>query len=494
MEALGRLAVTRFVLVASIVLAAACGDGDVHRASGAAFEGVGEDGRAATIRLEDYATREPGVLVVRVEGGAWCGTCRWQAAHTNEIFDRPGGERTRVLDLVIGDRENAPARPSDAATWRALVDRPERVAVAADPSFSLRALAPPGGTILPMIVIYDTRTMKVASVAQNPDPAELARDLDAALGVTSSPHDALVDGIFHRNEWDMIRAIQTPGAPPPDPTDEVADDPRAAAFGKSLFFDESLSPAGVSCASCHDPKKDLSDDRALGVGIATGTRKTPRIALAAFSPYQFWDGRADSLAWQAKGPLENPAEMGSSRARVAERVAAEYAATYREIFPAHALADSEQVFADVGKSIEAYERTFRVKPNALDAYAAGDFSALTLPQKQGLSVFAGAGCMQCHWGPRLTDDAFHVTRALGADHGRPGILGMAGAFKTPSLRGVAETKFFGHAGAEATLSDVMLAYGSGAGDREPWLPKFGETTRWSIAIFLETLSGTPVVP
>ena len=478
----------------AIVLAVACSDGAVPpvpatSTSDFSFDGVGEDGRAKTIRLSDYATPDAdGVLVVRVEGGAWCGTCLWQASHTREIFNRPGGDRVRVLDLVIGDRDNAPAGPSDAIAWRALTDAPERVAVGADPGFSLRAIAPEGGTILPMIAIVDTRTMKIASLAQNPDPDELAHDLDAALGVASRPSEPLVDGIFHRNEWDMIRAIRTPDAPPADPTDAVADDPRAAAFGKSLFFDTTLSPAGVACASCHDPKKDLSDDRPLAVGIANGARKTPRIALAAFSRRQFWDGRADTLAAQALGPIENPAEMGSSPARVAERVAAEYGATYQEIFPTHTVADPSQVITDVGDALEAYERTFRVKPNALDAYAAGDFSALTLLEKQGLSVFAGAGCMQCHWGPRLTDDAFHATRAPGADHGRNG------AFKTPSLRGVAETKYFGHAGAEATLSDVMLGYGSGSGPREPWLPRFGETTRWSIATFLATLSGEPIVP
>ena len=49
----------------------------------------------------------------------------------------------------------------------------------------------------------------------------------------------------------------------------------------------------------------------------------------------------------------------------------------------------------------------------------------------------------------------------------------------------------------------MADYGDGgldasdpraAGVREPWLPRFGETTRWSIATFLATLSGQPIVP
>lgn len=39
------------------------------------------------------------------------------------------------------------------------------------------------------------------------------------------------------------------GAPPPDPTNRVADDPHAAEFGRKLFFDTRLSVNGrVSCA------------------------------------------------------------------------------------------------------------------------------------------------------------------------------------------------------------------------------------------------------
>ena len=41
---------------------------------------------------------------------------------------------------------------------------------------------------------------------------------------------------------------------PPDPSNAVADNPRAAALGHKLFFDARLSKNGaVSCASCHLP-------------------------------------------------------------------------------------------------------------------------------------------------------------------------------------------------------------------------------------------------
>ena len=41
---------------------------------------------------------------------------------------------------------------------------------------------------------------------------------------------------------------------PPDPTNAVADDPRAAGLGHQLFFDKRFSANGeVSCSSCHLP-------------------------------------------------------------------------------------------------------------------------------------------------------------------------------------------------------------------------------------------------
>ena len=147
--------------------------------------------------------------------------------------------------------------------------------------------------------------------------------------------------------------------------------------------------------------------------------------------------------------------------------------------------------------------------------------------------------MQCHWGPRLTDDAFHVTRTPTGRVDGPPIAGgpkgslklasseflasgpwsddvaaaevfnpgdavaMLGAFKTPSLRGVALGSPYGHGGREGSLVDVMLAYGSGGlapsdtravGAREPWLLRFDVTAQWSIAQFLATLTEAPIVP
>lgn len=119
----------------------------------------------------------------------------------------------------------------------------------------------------------------------------------------------------------------------------AADD--AAALGRLLFFDASLSePAGQSCASCHDPARAFTDPdtaRPTSKGVDPrrfGKRNAPTAMYMAFSPAfhfdakerhyvggQFWDGRAATLEEQAKAPFLDPLEMANPDKRaVVEKV------------------------------------------------------------------------------------------------------------------------------------------------------------------------------
>ena len=94
-----------------------------------------------------------------------------------------------------------------------------------------------------------------------------------------------------------------------------ADNPPTAetiALGRKLFYDMRLSKDNtVSCASCHNPNLAFTDGRPLarGVGGMIGIRNAPTLLNAAYSPLQFWDGRAKSLEEQSAAPIENPLEM-----------------------------------------------------------------------------------------------------------------------------------------------------------------------------------------
>mgnify|MGYP000034054582 CR=1 FL=1 len=234
--------------------------------------------------------------------------------------------------------------------------------------------------------------------------------------------------------------------PPADPSNAVADHPGAAALGGQFFVDARFSRNGeVSCASCHAPYRQYQDDRPLGQGLATGTRRTMPVAAAAHSPWLFWDGRKDSLWSQALGPLEDAAEHGTDRTRVAHLVAANHRSAYETVFgpmpslsglPAEAgpLGSATQraawarmsepqrdavnrVFANLGKAIAAYERTLAPAESRFDRYVAAvlqrdaaGLQVLTPQEASGLRLFIGQGqCATCHNGPLLTDQHFHNT-------------------------------------------------------------------------------------
>jgi cytochrome c peroxidase len=509
------------------------------------------------------------IVVVR-SSAAWCGPCLWQAAHTKRFMEAPSvAGRLLLLDLLIGDQDNMPAEVASLPAWREKIDAPAKLAVDPRYTFGPALLA---RAALPEYVFIDTRTMKILSSMSDPDPASLVSRLElelADLDGTPRPASAspvLVDGHFTENEMDLIRGMKLASSvPPPDPTNEYGDVPDAIAFGKVLFSDPLLSPSKkVSCATCHVPELGLTDGAAQSTGVAKVDRNSPGIALSAHSRWQFWDGRADTLWMQALGPFEDARELGGSRLFVAQQIAQRYAAQYTAIFgtkyplpdlgalpaegkpgdPAYDALSADQkdeitrVFVNVGKTIAAFERGMRVKANALDRYADGQLDALTGPQKHALGLFMRNGCVQCHWGPRLTDDAFHVLRfGTGrqdgkADTGRAdGLLKLAasefvasskwsdapsaaksftadapsmlGAFKTPSLRGLPTSAPYGHGGTLKTLLDVSQHYGdrglehadpAAVGTTEQWAPNFDMNVVHDLPAILEVMTGEVELP
>ena len=248
---------------------------------------------------------------------------------------------------------------------------------------------------------------------------------------------------------------------PPDPTNRVAGDPRAAALGERFFFDARFSANGqVSCATCHVPDRQFQDSLPLAKGVGTTDRRTMPVAGTAYSPFLFWDGRKDSQWSQALGPLESAVEHGGSRGQYAHLIAEQYRDDYEALFgplpdlaaippaagpvadPAaraawDALSEEQrvavtQIYVNIGKAIAAYERRLQYAPSRFDRYvdvllATGRAPAdvLTSDEVAGLRLFLGkANCTQCHNGPLLTNNEFHntgvpvATAVAKPDHGR----------------------------------------------------------------------------
>jgi cytochrome c peroxidase len=236
----------------------------------------------------------------------------------------------------------------------------------------------------------------------------------------------------------------------PDPSNAVADDPRATTLGHKLFFDSRFSSNGaVSCASCHVPGKNFNDGLPLAKGVGTTNRKTMTVVGTAYSPWLFWDGRKDSLWAQALGPLENPVEHGGTRAQYAQLIANYYRTEYEALFgPLPDLSDRTRfpvvaapiddpaareaweqmrpedreavtrIYVNMGKAIAAYERKLMPGPSRFDRYVEALLKddveamqqALTPDEVAGARLFIGkAQCINCHNTPMFTDNSFHNT-------------------------------------------------------------------------------------
>ncbi len=253
------------------------------------------------------------------------------------------------------------------------------------------------------------------------------------------------------------------------------DNPQSAQkilLGKQLYFDTRLSKDNtISCATCHDPAKGWSDagPTSTGIGGQKGGRRSPPSANSAYNPLQFWDGRAESLEEQAKGPIQNPVEMGNTHAAVVQMLKATpgYVEEFNAVF-----GTTEITIDQVAQAIAAFERTIVTTDSPFDRYVKGDLTALTDLERRGLEIFNGKGhCSGCHWGPNFSDGRFHNLGVPSADPTKPD-LGRSeisknpadkGAFKTPTVRDAGFRPPYLHTGGEKTLEDVIVFYNKGGG-------------------------------
>jgi cytochrome c peroxidase len=192
-----------------------------------------------------------------------------------------------------------------------------------------------------------------------------------------------------------------------------------------------------------------------------------------------------------------------------------------------------RVAVNTAKSIAAYITQLECGPGRFDAWLDGDTSALTRSEQRGAALFVGrAGCVTCHGGPQLTDGAFHnvglrpatVATAFtdvddrGAAVGIPaahtdplnatgaysdgprGALPAAsaeleGAFKTPTLRCIANQPSFMHTAQIRTLASVVDFFDRGGdgvgfpGTSELVPLGLTERERADLTAFLSTLQG-----
>lgn len=197
-----------------------------------------------------------------------------------------------------------------------------------------------------------------------------------------------------------------------------------------------------------------------------------------------------------------------------------------------------RIFANFGKAVAAYLRQLVSRDAPFDGYVAGDRDAISPEAKRGLKLFVGkAGCVACHNTPFFSDNGFHniglrpegphtdpegkgrydvVENLLANPFNIDGAYSDApdtgkldglepheehiGAWRTKSLRQVAETPPYMRYGQFATLRDVVDFYDMGGhadgfhGTKSPLMQPLGltEAEKDDLVAFMETLTGEPV--
>ncbi len=394
-----------------------------------------------------------------------------------------------------------------------------------------------------------SRRKVTAALAAALLPGLLATDISIALPQTGSQsHGNLLTLAASFSGPEIARVLQHGPWPMPvrrDPSNRVSGIPAAIALGKLLFFEPRLSGNGKSsCATCHLPERLFSDGRVRGQGFVQLDRNTPGLLDVRLNRWFGWDGAADSLWAQSLRPIVDRREMAASTTHVGALVRGdrELAERYRKAFGASPSGDDDEVTANIGKALAAFQETlasgrtpfddFRDAVERGDAEAASRYPAAA---QRGLKIFVGKGnCSVCHFGPNFTNGEFgdigipHFIEPGRVDPGRYGgirkllesranLLGKYnddptrasatgtrhvrlehrnwGEFRVPSLRNVAGTAPYMHNGHLATLRDVASYYSNlnedrlhADGERILKPLKLSEAEIDDLVAFLETLS------
>jgi cytochrome c peroxidase len=272
------------------------------------------------------------------------------------------------------------------------------------------------------------------------------------------------DGKPAQDDIKVPRGLQRIQWPKDNPYSKVKSE-----LGRALYYDKRISVDNtVSCASCHSPQFAFTDGQRVSAGVRHqfGGRSAPTVINRAYSLGQFWDGRAGTLEEQAGGPMANPIEMGHTHDGVCERLRG--IAGYRKMF-ADAFGSEEITIDRVTKAIATFERTILSGNSPYDRYKAGNKLAMSPVQVRGMDVFFNkAKCDACHEGINFTLNAFH-NLGIGTDKPDPDPGRFAvtknpsdwGAFKTPTLREIANTAPYMHDGRFRTLEEVVDFYDKG---------------------------------
>lgn len=221
----------------------------------------------------------------------------------------------------------------------------------------------------------------------------------------------------------------------------------AAALGKRIFFDKTLSASGkMACSTCHDPRYAYGPPNGLPVQYGGPKLKSPDYRAVPSLRYilnyvprwsavhatskveQFteqlagtsevpaggytWDGRYNSLHAQAVLPFFSPVEMDNHNAAgLALKLSrASYAGQFRKVFGGSIFQHPVLVVRDATIALQEFEledKSFHPYTSKYDEWLDGK-AKLTPQELEGMKLFNdpdGGNCASCHLDERGANGA-----------------------------------------------------------------------------------------
>lgn len=269
-------------------------------------------------------------------------------------------------------------------------------------------------------------------------------------------------------------------------------------LGKTLFFDPRMSKSGVfSCQSCHNIGMGGVDglETSIGHGWQAGPRNSPTMLNAVFNVAQFWDGRAEDLAAQAKGPVQAGVEMNNTPDNLIATLKSMpgYVEAFKASFPGE---EDPISFDNFAHAIEAFEATLVTPNSRFDQWLLGVDGAMNEQEKRGLQAFMDTGCASCHAGVNMGGQAYYSFGVVAApdavvrpegDAGRFAVTNTEDdkyVFRAAPLRNVALTAPYFHSGKVWNLEEPVKIMSNAQLGTE-----LTEDQAKDIVAFLGTLTG-----
>jgi len=304
-------------------------------------------------------------------------------------------------------------------------------------------------------------------------------------------------------------------------------------IAQALFEEKALSASGqLACASCHTD--ETAHSTAAGVALPVGGvlmnqqvfRSSPSLMYKSTTPaFSFqnngdpvggfdWDGRVNTMADQAAGPLLASNEMANANINVllARLRALSYYSDFAKLFNVPANATDQQVYDILRSAFETYQRQdpdYLLFNSKFDNFLDGT-ATLSASEERGRQLFNTpnkGNCASCHSsqiGPGQQRPLFTNFRyaALGVPRNAAivanqdpaffdmGLCGpvrtdltartdLCGQFKIPTLRNIAITAPYFHNSSVDTLTNAVKFYATRDSNPALWYTVNGSVVKFN---------------